>query len=754
MEERIKTALQRYELAKQATEQFRREMKEDLKFIAGEQWNWQARNVRENAGLPCFTINRLPTFIQQITNEIRQNKPSLQVDPVSGGATRDVADAMAGLIRQIEQHSNADTAYQTASWYSVAAGIGYFRLVSEYENFENNDQSLCIKTIDDPARVYMDPNSREVDGSDMEWCFIVNDISKDEYKRTYPDSKMSEFMSNKSFKASFVRDGGHEDWMDSDSVRVAEYYYKEYETKTLYTIRTIRMELLPYVDSEPQLLLDPMSYETIYEYTKPPKEMVDKGIATVTNQRKVHIPVVRHCTINAIETLEETIFPGKYIPVFVVKGNEFVVDGKRYLSGAVRHTKDSQRSYNWFASVQAEIVGMAPKAPFVGGKGAFAGFEHLWRDVNVAPIAYLEFNDKDAKGNPITPPQRMTAEQPIVAVSNSRLAAADDMKAVFGIFDPSLGVQSNEVSGKAILARTNQASLTNFHYYDNLVRAITHLGNVMVEVIPYFYDNERVVRIVNPNGTTATALINDPAGKLNFSVGKYQVVIQTGPTYATRRQEAVEKMTTLMAAYPQAMPAVADIVVNEMDWPGAKLIADRLRAMVPPEILEATGEQDETDMAPEQLVKQQKVALLQTTKQLEALNAHAAQVEQQLKLAMEENRLIKMDKEIDIVKAELENKQKQQELALEEATTKLEFLIKEKELEFQDRKLKLEEAKLAITGVNAMNNIDKSVLETEKSMMEAMKNMPDLTKDMNVGEGPKESNLGGKFGHTGLGGEL
>ena len=744
----IKQALERYQLAEEAEADYRREAREDLKFISGDQWNWQARNVRENAGLPCFTINRIPTFLNQILNEIRQNNPSIQVDPVSGGATRDTADTLAGLIRQIEQHSAATTAYQNAAWYAVAAGRGYFELVSEYENYENNDQKLVIKTIDDPTRVYVDPNHREVDGHDMEYAFIIYDMNKDEYKREFPDSKMSAMADNKAF----MPNKSQADWITKDTVRIAKYYYKTYTEKTLYTIRTIKMEYMPFIGEDPTILMNPEAYETIYDYQKPPKELVEQGIATVLGKRKVSIPEVKIAKINAVEVLEETVWPYKHIPLFIVKGNEFWNDGKRIVTGAVRAAKDTQRALNWFTSVQAEVVGMAPKAPFVGGKGAFAGFEHLWRDVNVSPIAYLEFNDKDAKGNPITPPQRVQAEAPIQAIAQSRQMANDDLKSVFGIFDPSLGAQGNETSGVAILARTEQSAMTNSHYYDNLVRAITHLGHVMVHVIPYFYDNERVIRIVNPNGTTGTTTINSADGKNNFAVGKYEVVIQTGPTYATRRQEAVEKMLTLGGAYPESMPAIADVLVNEMDWPGAKVIADRLRAMVPQQILEASGELDPEDMAPEDLVKQQRIALQQSQQALEALNAHAAQLEQQLKLTTEELKLVKLDKEFDVIKAELDNSVKQRQLTIEEATTQLEFLIKEKELEFSDRKLRMEEAKLAIMGVKQMGEIDKSVLDTEMKM-EALRKSSDMTKDMEAGEGPKDLDLGGKMGGD-LGGKI
>jgi hypothetical protein len=296
--------------------------------------------------------------------------------------------------------------------------------------------------------------------------------------------------------------------------------------------------------------------------------------------------------------------------------------------------------------------------------------------------------------------------------------AGDDLKSVFGIFDPSLGAQGNETSGKAILARTTQSQTTNYHYYDNLVKAITDLGHVLVHVIPYFYDAERIIKIINPNGTTGTATINGMDGKNDLSIGKYDVVIQTGPTYATRRQESVESMLTLGAGYPQAMPAIADLIVNEMDWPGAKLIADRLRAMVPPQILEATSEMDNgmDGQDPKVVMQQQKMMIQQMQQNLEALNAHAAQVEQQAKALAEELKLTKMDKEFDVRKAEIDAAMKSRQMDINEATTALEYRLKEQELLLEQEKLKLEESKVAISATNAMHGIDKQILSTAKDL--------------------------------------
>jgi hypothetical protein len=760
--ELIKEALQRFDVAKEAETEFRRQSKEDLEFVQGEQWNPQALQNRTNAGLPCYTVNKVQEYLRHITNEIRQNKPSIQVDPTGNDGSRDTADLLAGLIRHIEYDSAADTAYDTASWYAAATGLGYIRLVSEYEDTTSNNQKLVIKTIQNPATVMMDPMSKNTDGSDAEWAFIVSDIPVDEYKRKFADSKTAKMLKetggNRGNNAGmgtgtdWSEMNNSPDWLTENTVRVAEYYYRTYDKKTLYTLQD--------QDGNISTTYDKPDAEFM-AVVLPGPDGSDKGQMMLTpgfmiiGQREVQIPSIKWSTINCNEIVgETTVWPGEFIPIIPVKGNEVWIGGKKYLSGSVRNAKDAQRSYNWLVSIQTQMIASAPLAPFVGFKGQFKDVEHLWRDVNVAPIAYLEVDSEDVNGVQQGLPQRMNQEPAIQAVSTTRLQAADDIKSIFGTFDAAMGNQSNETSGKAILARTNQSNISNYHYYDNLVRSITHLGKIMVQAIPAFYDTERVIRIVNENGTRATKMINtvDPVTgkpKNDFSIGKYDVVIETGPTYATRRQEAAVEMQTLISAYPAAGPAIADLAADTMDWPGSKLVAKRLRAMVPPEILKATGEDTEgDDMDPEaklQIVQQQ---LQQASEALKALNAHAEQVEQELKNQTEENKLLKLRSDVDLAKAEMDGRLKSREMDIGEETTVLEFKVKEKELELQERQLAIKEAELGIKAVATASTLNRDSLSAHNEVYDR------LTKDAERGGGvgamppEMEMNLDNEMGNT------
>jgi hypothetical protein len=733
MNSTIKLALERFEIAQEAEVEFRRLAKEDLEFVNGDQWNANAKNNRENAGLPCYTVNKVQEYLRHITNQIRQNKPSIQVDATAGGATKKTADTLAGLIRHIEYDSAADTAYDTASWYACSTGLGYFRLVSEYEDYTTDNQKLVIKNVENPATVFMDPLSKLPDGSDAEWCFIVTDIPVEEYKRKYGESKVAKEW------GSIDLLGNQADWITKTTVRVAEYYYKDYEAKTLYTIQ------------------EQPSYEypsgNLYtSYTRPADDDLESGKCFIVKKRPVQVPTIKWLTINCVETLEETVWPGEFIPVIPVKGNELYISGKKYLSGAVRNAKDAQRSYNWLVSVQTQMIASAPLAPFVGFKGQFKDVEHLWRDVNVAPIAYLEVDSEDINGHQQALPQRMNTEPAIQAIAATRNMAGDDIKSIFGTFDASLGDRSNETSGVAILARTDQTNISNYHYYDNLVRSITHLGKILVQVIPYFYDTERVIRIISENGTRATQTINTqgPDGQPmnDFSIGKYDVVIETGPSYATRRQEAATEMQTLIQAYPQAGPLIADLAADAMDWPGAELVAKRLRAAIPQEVLQATGEMGGDDMEPAAKAQMLQQQMTNLTQQLKALNAHAQQVEQELKLAHEENKLMKLRADVELAKAEMDKILKSREMDIEEETTVLEFKVKERELDLQERQIALKEAEVGVKAVAVASNVNNQHMDRIEKKMEQ-----DALRGGGVGMPPPTLNLNTSMDHA-LGDDL
>jgi hypothetical protein len=586
-QELLSLARKRMELAIAALSESRGFELEDLKFLAGSpdnQWQWPSdvlstRGTSQGQTIsarPCLTINKLPQHVQQVTNDQRQNRPSGKTIPVNDEADNDLAEVYTGIIRHIEYISDADVAYDTACSAQVITGEGYFRLLTDWIDEDSFEQEIRIGRIRNQFSVYMDPTIQDPCGSDAEWCFLTTDILKEEYERDFPDATpLSSLMS------SGIGDAGMSGWVNESTVRIAEYFYIEHEM--------VELCLYPSGPCERGSAID---LEARARGIKP--------IRTRTSDRKV----VKWCKINGFEVLEERIWPGKWIPVIRVIGNEYEIEGKLHISGLIRNAKDPQRMYNYWSSQEAEMLALAPKAPFVGYGGQFEGYETQWKTANTIPWPYLEVNPDivDGQGAPLPLPQR---SQPVMAQSgliSAKLAASDDIKSVTGQYNSSMGATSNERSGKAILARERQSDTGTYHYVDNLARAIRFSTRQIIDLIPKVLDTKRIARIMGVDGEVDQVEIDpeQPEAKkdiidpdtgaviksiFNPGVGKYDVCVITGPSYTTKRQEAAESMSALMQGNPELWAVAGDLLVKSMDWPGSEKLAERLRRTIDPKLL-------------------------------------------------------------------------------------------------------------------------------------------------------------------------
>ena len=313
----------------------------------------------------------------------------------------------------------------------------------------------------------------------------------------------------------------------------------------------------------------------------------------IVKERSSIIPVIKWCKINGMEIIEQTDWPGRWIPIIPVYGDELDINGERILEGVVRHAKDSQRMYNYWASTETETISLAPKAPWIAAEGQIPKeYEAQWKSANRKNHAYLTYKPTSLAGQPVGAPQRNIFEPPVQAITNARMQAADDLKSTTGIYDSALGAQSREVSGIAIRGRQAQSQTSNFHFIDNLTRSLRHAGRIIIDLIPKVYDTARVSRVIGEEGEQEIVKINqifESNGQeklINFSIGKYDVAVETGPSFATKRQEALASMLDLTRAYPQIAQAAGDLMVKNMDWPGATEISERLKKMLPPGIAE------------------------------------------------------------------------------------------------------------------------------------------------------------------------
>ena len=607
----LATARERYRLAEEAEREIRAEAKIDLEFAAGNQWDADDRNRRNAAGgagkRPCLVFNKLTGPLNMVANEARMNPPSLEALPVDSSSDPETAKVIEGMMRHIGYTSKADQVYETSLEQSTKGGFGYFKVITKYCGNKTFDQELRIERIVNPFNVLVDPFAKEADKSDMMWAFELEWISREDYEAEFGKT---EIVQMKWF------DGGINpapDWIGKEGALVARYWYIDIEVKTLVAVRW------------------PDGVIT-NKYTDELDGELPPGLEYVTDadgnrmEREDEIRHVRMCRLNGVEILDKTEWKGQWIPILAVLGEEMWIEEKRYLFSLIRFARDPQKLYNFYRSSEAETVMLGTKAPWVGVKGAFK--DPRWKTANSVPWAYLEYEPLDIAGNPVPMPQRNLAEPPIQALSIGAAQASDDIKATTNIYDASLGARSNETSGVAIRQRQSQGGLSNFHFIDNLNRAILQCGAILCDLIPKIYDTAREIRILgedmkesivkvnqeNVQRIDKKLYVNGKDGELeqcyDLTNGKYDVRLKIGPTYLTDKEKTQQMVSELARAYPPLMQVAGDIIMENMNFKGAEKIAERLRKALPP------GMADEGKAKPAELLAQQNQQLSQQLDQV------------------------------------------------------------------------------------------------------------------------------------------
>lgn len=555
-------ARKRYHLATEYEQRNWDEALDDLRFLADDQWPEEARRMREPKGKPkrpCLTINLTRKFVRSVTGEIRMNRPAIKVRPADDASDKDLAKVFTGIIRNIEIQSKAQqSAYITAAHNAAACGMGHFRIVTEYSDNDGFEQDIRIKRIRNPFAVVWDPGANELTKRDANYCFFVERMPKEEFKAKFPKASTTDF-EIEGQKIEFLTE-----WFDTDSIRVAEYWVK----------KPVKKKLALMQDGKTLEVTDANKAEIEAQQPK--------------RYRDVQSHKVVQYLINGSEILEgPTDWPGKDIPIIPVIGEEVYVGEEVVRSGIVRNLKDPQRMYNYHASAAVETIALSPKAPFIGTVDQFEGQEKNWEQANTLNLAYLAYNrDGDAPA-----PQRQQPPTANLASIQMAQMSADNMKDTSGIYDAGLGARSNETSGKAILARKQEGDIGSYVYTDNLALAIGYAGEILVDIIPQIYDTERVIRVLGEDDSAEFVAVNqlDPmTGELinDLSAGEYDVTVETGPSFSTKRQEAQESMLQFLQSAPETAALAMDLLVKNFDWPGADTLAERFKKTLPPGIAE------------------------------------------------------------------------------------------------------------------------------------------------------------------------
>jgi hypothetical protein len=571
--------------------------KEDLKFYAGEQWpEWVAKQRNKpGSERPMLTINRLPQFHNQIVNDYRQSTISLRAQPQEAH-DEDTADAYQGLFRQIEKISIAQLAYIKALSDGATIGVGYITATTDYVSEDSFLQDILIKRVTSPFRHFPDPSAREFFLEDSEFWFVVESISNDAYDELYDKDKRTDF---EGFD-------GEDDWRGENETIVAQYWYYKRAPAVLCLFKDGSSAW------EDEIAKDHEHFDA----------------SLIINRRTVNRKKLFCALIDGANVLDEKEWPRPRIPHVPVWGNEIWIDDQRIVRGFVHNAKDSCRMFNYLKSAEAEAIALAPKAPYIVEEGQIEGHEDAWKNAANNPQAFLKYKGVAVDGHLVGPPQRQAYEAPVAAIVQASMHSSDDMKATIGIYDASLGARSNEVSGKAITARKRESDTSTYNYVDNLALSIGYLGTIIAELMPVYYDSVRTIRIVGDDGESSTVKINDkdengkPVPKSpQIADIRYDLVLDTGPSFQTQREETASTIVDLAHNYPDLMKFAGDIAIGSMNFKGAREIAARLKRAIPPQVV-GEDEDPETQLAAaKQQLEQGKEIVAQLTQKV-AEQAH------------------------------------------------------------------------------------------------------------------------------------
>lgn len=614
----LRMAMERFQLCADASGTQRREALIDTQFAAGNQWDPTIEAERSRQRRPCLTINRIDGFLAHAVNSFRQQRPEIKVIAAADGADKDIAEVEEGLIRHIQVNSAADTPYDEAFKQMCTGGLSWLRVVDDWAAPDSMDQELFIRGVANPFDVYADPFCRQPDWSDMRYAFVVEDLTRAEFKKRWPKSEVNSL-------DNFASIGDQQKyWFPDGKIRTAEYFHVELEDDILCELEDKTTRLLSKL---PQRLyfVDKSTTGDLALFMRTSGDFDDPG-EYVGRARKCKIPQVYWAKITAMDVLQERKWKGRYIPLIPVLGNQIEMDGDRILVGMVRYAREPQRMYNYMYTSFVETVALLPRAPFIAEVGQIpdGAIRDSWAKYATDPQVVMFYKSVASEnGQALPPPQRQVADPPIAAFVQGLAMADNNLKSVFRIFDASLGQRGPQESGLAINARKMESDTGIYNWSDNFIRALRYLGTVIEDLLPAYYNTEgRVFQLIQQDDTTKRVVMNQAPSKENKQDkqydleqgGNYRIVITTGPSYQTKRQEAAQSMIDFFKLYPAGLQACAHILVSEFDFPGRDKLKEQLEKILPPnlQVMDADGTPDSGQL---------QTQLSQATQQIQQLTA-------------------------------------------------------------------------------------------------------------------------------------
>jgi len=556
-EKLIEQARERFRNVVDSENAWRRRATEELKFVDGLE-HWTTEMKEERKGLPCLTFDLIGPPVDQVVNDARQSPPEPRVSPVGGGADKDTAEVLQGLIRNIDEDSNGETCFLTGYEHAVKIGRGWWRVHFEYEGDHPTHQKIVILRVPNPFSVYPDPATDKFDYSDMRYCFVTEDIDKDLFEELYPDAAgagLCDFTS--------LGDKVKEDWFPSGAIRVAEYWWVEQQRYTSCQLQ---------------------------DGTVVPLDLAPEG-AVVVASRECDRPIVKGAKITGKGIIERWDWPGKWIPLIPCIGKEVLASPerqeiKRSMRGMIRAAMDANLSYDFARSKEAQAISLAPVSQWIVAEGQIESYQNIWADANRKPVNALIYKRyRELDGKDLGVPQRVNAEANVAAISQAIATSQNDVRNMLSSWQEDRGNPQPDQSGRAILALQQRGDNAHYNYRGNLGRSIRHTGEIIVDLCPHVYSEDRLVNIDDPDGSRRLVRVNavhiekgvQRIYALGNKLARYNVTVSSAPSYASRRLAGQAALLDVAKIVPAIQQRAPDLLVQALDIPDGDKFADRLR---------------------------------------------------------------------------------------------------------------------------------------------------------------------------------
>ena len=631
----------------QASEDMRSDMLDDLYFYDNKAWKDDDVKSREVDKRPALTMNKLPSFVSQVVNDMRTNPVQIKVRAQNNFSV-DNATIRDGMIRHIFNNGDARSAQDTASHYQVLCGLGYFRVLTQYVEGSFDDQELVLDRIDDPLSVYVPSHlCKRLDWSDMPYCFIRYKYSKDDFHEEYPKCDMNSYE---------LKGAGNDDnWYTEDHIYVYEYF------------ELVKTKTKKYLLSDGTCVIG--------------KDNIPEGVTIVKERDFIDRKIVWR-KITRTEVLEEQDFPGIYIPIVPVLGTEVCVDGRKTYVGLIRNAKDAQKAYNLFYSNFTEVMCLQPLSPFVAAEGQIEGHEAEWASANTKHHAVLPYKPITEAGTLLPPPQRTPAPSAGSGLMQGVTLASEQMKEVTGLFNNSMGDREGDQSGKAIIALQHQGGISTYHFIGNMATSMRHVARIINGLIPKIYTTERQIRILGPDNTDKIMWVNAQNPQANENGKQYSTLDDSdnyaiestiGPSYDTIRTETSETLLKIAQSMPNIAVAIGDLLLKSLDFEMAQEAGDRVKRLIQANMPGIIADDDDNGGGPP------------TEEKMQSIIQDMHKLMQQHQMTMQQN--MQMQQIIGQLQKQLKDKQGDLQLKADSIAVKAKTEIQKAQISLQSQVL-------------------------------------------------------------------